>query len=411
MPAPGGKFAGSNTSSRGYSGGSKFGSPQTGAAGSVSGGSVRSTAGGGGYGGYGGATSTGRAGAGYSGGSGRSSPEGGGGRGSPAGGGYGGGGGNQGGQSRSGAGGGGGVRNVSGLGGYGTTRESLGSMRTSARAGAPRMATSLPGSYAGPKGLVGRNFALSNAALSAPFGPYGSFDAVGDPAGHLMQRGLALGWSPAATRGMIGNFNVESHLNPLAAGDLANPKGLAAGLGQHRLDRLAALEAETQPFGGLTRKNKWSGTFATGPTLDQQFDFVDRQMQGLTTKGFKPDPGAVRAGWALANPGISTPEATRSFAANYERPSKSALRESLPTRIAGANFGMPGQTQFATRTVTPSMNIQPASFTTMTPRAKPDLRGLSMGMPRARPQGILGGRQKSILGSLSPNYRSAFYGY
>ncbi|HSR81640.1 MAG TPA: phage tail tip lysozyme, partial [Hyphomicrobiaceae bacterium] len=191
----------------------------------------------------------------------------------------------------------------------------------------------------------------------------------------------ARGWSPNTTRGMIGNFNVESRLNPLAAGDLNNPKGLAAGLGQHRLDRLAALQAETRPFEGLNRKTK---TFTSGPSLDQQADFIDREMQGLSTN---TNRGARKVGRTFqANPNMSVADATSTFARGYERPSKAALRSSMPQRLAGTGFDFgestaPGLTQIAGREST----ITPAGYTTAMPRAKPDLRGLTMGMPRDKP--------------------------
>jgi len=251
---------------------------------------------------------------------------------------------------------------------------------------------SRPGSYAGPKGA----FSLENQALAAAHGPYGNYSQVTDPAGHLMQRMQARSWSPNTTRGMIGNFSVESGLNPLAAGDLNNPKGLAAGLGQHRLDRLAALQAETRPFEGLNRKTK---TFASGPSLDQQADFIDREMRGLSTNTNK---GAMKVGRTFqANPNMPVAQATETFARGYERPSKAALRSSMPQRLAGTGFDFgestaPGLTQIAGREST----ITPASYATAMPRAKPDIRGMTMGMPREKPG--------AAFARMSPAMTSAF---
>jgi len=334
---------------------------------------------------------------------------------------------NLGGPSRSGAGGAGGTRRSS----DGTQRESAGSVASSSRAGAgPQRSTtgggnqgsgnygrsdspssgrpqgsnlgggrqggagmgfqgggkmgalsgqhiagvSRPGSYAGPKGAR----ALENQALAAAHGPYGHFT---DPAEQAMQRLQARGWSPTVAAGIAGNLNVESAgFNPFAAGDIRKGVPTAAGLGQHRFERRAALEEEAGPFAGYNPATK---TFTTGPTFNQQLDFIDRELQGLTPNR---DRKAMRAGKAFtANPNMSVAEAGGLFAKDYERPSKAAFRDTLGQRTAMnvLGGGSPGLTQIAGRP--PSPNIQPAGFTTQMPRAKPDLRGLPMGMPRAKP--------------------------
>jgi hypothetical protein len=263
------------------------------------------------------------------------------------------------GSPRSGPGGAGGVR---------TTSSGTRQAQTSSRVGGLLGGVSRPGSYAGPKGAL----ALNNQALVAAAGPYGHYD---DPRQMAMQRLMARGWAPNIARGIVGNFNVESAgMNPMVGGDFMGGQYTARGLAQWRGDRLDALERETnRPFTG-------SGRFSTsGPSFDQQVDFADRELKGLSSN---IDTGAVKVGQQFnANPNMTTAQAARTFARGYERPAASALKSSIGERIASGNIALDGGNQ------TPSM-VGAVNPSKMQDRIAAEIDPRSQALPSPKPAGL-----------------------
>lgn len=188
---------------------------------------------------------------------------------------------------------------------------------------------------------------FSVGGLRGPLGPSGerrmgpsSLDTMGmrdrqysDPRMQATQRAIGRGWDPASARAMVGNFDVESGMNPYAAGDYDKKTGeyTALGLGQWRGDRLSALENEFGAFGNFV-----NGKPTTGPSLEAQVDFADRELRGKS--GYK-DVGAMKVGDSFID--TSTPRSvtqkTMDFARGFERPSTKALASSIGRRSATAN--------------------------------------------------------------------------
>lgn len=123
---------------------------------------------------------------------------------------------------------------------------------------------------------------------------------------------LSKGYSKHAAAGIIGNLFVESGGKINAIGD----KGTSYGLAQWH--------DTSSGKGRMTRLFSFAGT--RNPSLDQQIDFLDKEVkenQKLYTK---------------LNSSNSASEAAETFCRIFERPSQDAIRQSLNKRKNYANY-------------------------------------------------------------------------
>ena len=145
---------------------------------------------------------------------------------------------------------------------------------------------------------------------------------------------IGYGWSPNTAAAIVGNLMGESELNPKAInpGD-ATGGGDSVGIAQWNNSRLKGIR----------------DLFGPTPTLNQQLDYVDRELRGTAQV---PAAGARRAGRQLAaNPDQSVNQASLVFYNGYEQqrgdlfkpapPSAHMSRRQQEARDALASLGSP----------------------------------------------------------------------